>query len=128
MAVHDHHCPWVGACIGQRNHIYFVSYVWITLILALFILVLDIIMITKNKDTFMVMDNENFKKLTIPQALCAAYGLIVAFLLIFLSGYHMSIVYSNETTQEDIREKYDTWGGNPYDQSLKQNLRYFWTR
>ena len=114
IAVHDHHCPWIGACIGQRNHIYFFLYSWVTKILALFVLVLNIHMVSNNKDTIMMVGGDNFSKLTIPQALMAVYGLMVAVLLMCLTTYHTAAIGSNETTQEDIREKYETWGGNPY--------------
>ena len=56
----------------------------------------------------------------------AVYGLMVAVLLMCLTGYHTAAIGSNETTQEDVRDKYETWGGNPYNMGKwsKQNLYY----
>ena len=56
----------------------------------------------------------------------AVYGLMVAVLLMCLTGYHTAAIASNETTQEDVRDKYETWGGNPYNMGKwsKQNLYY----
>lgn len=58
----------------------------------------------------------------------ALYGLIVASLLLGLSIYHTGLALKNRTTSEELREKYDAWGGNPYsygDNSFK-NWMYFW--
>ena len=36
ISVHDHHCPYLGTCIGQRNHKFFYTYLWLTELLAFF--------------------------------------------------------------------------------------------
>jgi hypothetical protein len=59
---------------------------------------LNIHMIGSNENTIMMPGDENFGKLVIPQALMAVYGLMVAVLLMCLTGYHTGAIGNNETT------------------------------
>ena len=56
------------------------------------------------------------------------YSFAITLLLTFLSVYHGLLVVANETTQEEIRNKYSTWGGNPYNMGSwsRKNFKYFW--
>ena len=48
ISVHDHHCPWLGTCVGQRNHMYFMAYSWATKVHALFCFILNVYFIATN--------------------------------------------------------------------------------
>ncbi len=98
-----------------------------TCLLSLYTIIIDVFIIV---DTKIGIDPSNpyFLQLFIPCLIIGVYALVVFILLIGLIIFHTNLILANQTTSEDLRSKYVSWGGNPYDYgycSLK-NFNYFW--
>jgi palmitoyltransferase len=48
VSTFDHHCPWVGNCIGERNKKYFYTYIWFQLSLLAMMFYLGARLIVKD--------------------------------------------------------------------------------
>lgn len=50
VATYDHHCPWLGNCIGERNRKYFYIYLWSQLFQLIAGLVTAVLIIKESKE------------------------------------------------------------------------------
>ncbi|CAH8606662.1 unnamed protein product [Schistosoma bovis] len=97
----DHHCPWIGNCVGQRNYRYFILFIYSLSIYCLYILVFSIVnlilLYEKYEDIIMAI------KIS-PASIIDILITFSAMWTVFgLSGYHTSLVCRGFSTHEDIR-------------------------
>ena len=104
----DHHCPWVGNCVGKRNYArFFLFLVWITVNTGYITGVCLALMLLRLQDE---SDEWKLIKDNIPEVvigLCAL-GVSTKQLFFFSSVLllnHLCIISSNSTTYERIKEK-----------------------
>ncbi|KAJ3323250.1 Palmitoyltransferase zdhhc18 [Boothiomyces sp. JEL0866] len=111
---HDHHCPWMGNCIGKYNYKYFFIFLQSLFVNNVFVLVFSITNLT-NYPASDLSDH------VVPLIL-AIFSSIMIWSTTGMAGYHCWITSKNKTTREELKGLYEE--GNPFDQkSCPRNFR-----
>ena len=102
ISVHDHHCPWIGTCIAQRNKIPFLLYGITVLILALYSFIQNVYILAFAPIGFQFNHPFCFK-LQVPSSLLLIASISISSCLMAFTWRNICYASKNQTAQEDLR-------------------------
>lgn len=116
----DHHCPWVGTCIGRRNYRSFMFFISGTALLCCWVFALSIAdLVLASRDAgwqFGDVVGDHWAAIV-----CAVYTFLGFWFVGGLTALHGYLVSTNQTTYEHFRHRYSADLGNPYNRGWLGN-------
>jgi palmitoyltransferase ZDHHC9/14/18 len=124
----DHHCPWLGNCVGKRNYKYFYTFIVLLNILTVYMVVFSICHIAIfAQEKVEELETDNEVALAFNDTIVSFFIIIICLLsMIFTTGllvYHTGLILNNLTTKEELKHVYNNPFGNPYFHTKRRNIR-----
>lgn len=115
----DHHCAWMGNCIGKRNRRIFI---FCLIIILTFFCLLALLSIWKLQDELHKPPKTIYRALYLG-FFSSMYSLSGGFTL-FLALFHCHLIFTQKTTLEFLFKTYAE-KENPFDKGCWKNLSFF---
>ncbi|MCL7023045.1 hypothetical protein MKW94_006424 [Papaver nudicaule] len=115
----DHHCPWVGQCVGIRNYRFFFLFISFSTFLCIYVFVFSWINILEQK-------NEDTLRKTLSREVLSVILIVYCFIAVWFVGgltvFHSYLICTNQTTYENFRYRYDK-NENPHNRGMLANIK-----
>jgi hypothetical protein len=119
VEVFDHHCPWVGTCIGRQNYRFFIIFIACLSFqtsLVMYMSVYHMVVATRTFQEDGFTSWIAFLKMLRASGgasfILAAYTFIAFWFVVGLFGYHLFLISTGQTTYEQLKKLFPA--GSPY--------------
>ncbi|XP_074319114.1 putative protein S-acyltransferase 1 [Silene latifolia] len=113
----DHHCPWVGQCIGLRNYRFFILFISSSTFLCIYVFTFSLVNLLRKEGPFMDSMSDD-----IVSVMLVCYCFVIVWFVGGLTVFHFYLMSSNQTTYENFRYRYDK-DRNPHNLGVMNNLK-----
>ncbi|KAJ3676574.1 hypothetical protein LUZ60_003986 [Juncus effusus] len=116
----DHHCPWVGQCIGLRNYRFFYMFISTSTFLCFYVFALSWANIIEERANYRGSVLKSMRGEVLSLVLIV-YTFIAVWFVGGLTVFHTYLISTNQTTYENFRYRYDK-KENPYNKGIFANI------
>ncbi|XP_020101349.1 probable protein S-acyltransferase 4 isoform X2 [Ananas comosus] len=116
----DHHCPWVGQCIGLRSYRYFILFISTSTFLCIYIFLFSTLNIVGEKNNY-PGSIWNVMKREVLSLVLMIYTFVTVWFIGGLTIFHLYLIGTNQTTYENFRYRYNR-KENPYSKGILRSF------